>query len=310
MAGPKTKEAYSPFSPKTPHVADPTLAAFLQESFDPASYLNNALSSLSSNTRSSASLADVSAETQTLLASLNAHASRLTNTLTQLTDDILRSGGRLAYQVDVLRGETIGLADTLGEGLKDDIKIFIPLEKLAIDAESPLEEGQTVEPSTEAKKQVEPAFPEESNEPSYVSQLQLLTFVRDRLDSVIQLFGSAMAWPTPVSESSSFISVSAPPSGEAEAKAKQHAERLRNELADLVLANDEAAALAKVEEFKGLLGVWKGTAEEKGREKFIADLTRLVEEKIRERETLASPRKAARARAESRGQDFVHGFYG
>jgi hypothetical protein len=304
------KDAPSASIPKTPHVADPTLAPFLQESFDPAAYLNSALPNFSSNARSSSSLADVSAETQTLLASLNAHASRLTNTLTQLTDDVLRSGGRLAYQVDVLRGETIGLADTLGEGLKDDIEVFVPLEKLVIDAESPPEEEQTAEPPAEARKQNEPEFSQNSNEPSFVSQLQLLTFVRERLDSVIQLFGSAMAWPSPPSETSSFISVSAPPSGEAEIKAKQHAERLRNELADLVVANDEAAALAKIEEFKGLLGVWKGTAEERGREKFVAELTKLVEDKVKERESLASPRKGVRGRAESRGQDFVHGFYG
>jgi hypothetical protein len=33
----------------------------------------------------------------------------------QLTDEILRSGGRLAYEVEVLRGETIGLSETLTE---------------------------------------------------------------------------------------------------------------------------------------------------------------------------------------------------
>src|SRR6202012_2923462 len=70
--------------------------------------------------------ADLSSQTQDLLSQLNAHTTRLSAILTQLTDDILRSGGRLAYQVEVLRGETIGLTETLTDGLKDDITRFVP----------------------------------------------------------------------------------------------------------------------------------------------------------------------------------------
>jgi hypothetical protein len=292
--------------PKTPHVSDPLLSPFLQQAFDPAVYLNSSLSNW-------ASLADISSETQSLLTSLTAHSSRLTNTLTHLTDDIIRSGGRLAYQVDVLRGEAIGLADTLGEGLKHDIGVFVPEENLAADVSEDEQPPGDQEPDTPHHIDKTGAISENKNEPAYMSHLHLLTHVRARLDSVIQTFGSAMSWPPPPTESSSFISVSAPAPSQAEAASKAHAERLRSELADLVTANDEPAAMAVVDQLTALLGVWKGTAEERPRDKFVAELVRFVEDKVRERESLASPRKGGRNRAVSRAgtqEPFIHGFYG
>src|ERR1044072_5480174 len=90
------------------HVSDAALAPFLQPDFDPTNYLNDTLPSLSLSSVSSrplkqgksASLADLSSQTQDLLSQLNAHTTRLSTVLTQLTDDILRSGGRLAYEVE------------------------------------------------------------------------------------------------------------------------------------------------------------------------------------------------------------------
>jgi hypothetical protein len=104
--------------PKSSHVADPTLQQFLAPSFDAADFLNTSLPSLatssSQSTRSQdVSLTELSTQTQTLLSHLSAHTTRLTNTLTQLTDEILRSGSRLAYEVEVLRGETLGLSEAL-----------------------------------------------------------------------------------------------------------------------------------------------------------------------------------------------------
>jgi hypothetical protein len=305
MALSPPKASSSPI-PRTPHVSDPLLSPFLQPTFDPAVYLNSSLSTW-------ASLADISSETQSLLTSLTAHSSRLTNTLTHLTDDIIRSGSRLAYQVDVLRGEAIGLADALGEGLKLDIGVFVPEEKLAADVADD-DQRDDQEQDTPHRIDKTGAISKNGNEPAYMSHLHLLTHVRARLESVIQTFGSAMSWPPPPTESSSFISVSAPAPSQAQATSKAHAERLRSELADLVAANDEPAALAVVDQLAALLGVWKGTAEERPREKWVAELVRFVEEKVRERESLASPRKSGRNRAASRGatqeQPFIHGFYG
>jgi hypothetical protein len=119
--------------PKSSHTSDQLVQPFLQPDFDPATYLNTTLPSLSlSNTRSTNSnnsavaLPELSIQTQALLSQLNAQTNRLSNSLTQLTDEIIRSGARLAYEVEVLRGETTGLTDTLENGLKKDIEPHNP----------------------------------------------------------------------------------------------------------------------------------------------------------------------------------------
>ncbi|KAF2675349.1 hypothetical protein BT63DRAFT_35296 [Microthyrium microscopicum] len=262
----------------TPHLTDPILASFLQPSFDPAAYLNSTLPPLSSTPKPSqnaTSLANLSSETQSLLATLNAQATRLTNTLTQLTDDILRTGSRLAYQVDVLRGESTALNDTFSERLQPEIDLFVPPPSEDVDAEETLDQQ---EQEGAFKLLLTP------NEPAHIARLRLLTHVRARLDSVIRVFGSAIAWPTPATSSHSFISVSAPPSSEADIKAKEYAEGLRAELAEAVVAGDEEGAYAKVEELRGLMGVWKGTAEERSRDKFISDLVKMVEDMVHDRD--------------------------
>lgn len=94
------------------------LEPFLQPgAFDTADFLNSTLNP-------KLNLSELSSQTQNLLSQLNAQTSRLTAILTQLTDDILRSGARLAYEVDLLRGEAIGLSEALNEGLQDDIALF------------------------------------------------------------------------------------------------------------------------------------------------------------------------------------------
>src|SRR5215469_16343030 len=118
---------------KPSHLSDDSLRPFIQPTFDPADFLNSTLPPLHlatynavSRQANAVSLADLSSQTQSLLSQLNAQAARLTNILTQLTDEILRSGGRLAYEVDVLRGETINLSETLNDTLNPDIKLFLP----------------------------------------------------------------------------------------------------------------------------------------------------------------------------------------
>jgi hypothetical protein len=256
---------------KNSHLSDPALAAFLNASFDPAEYLNSTLPVLqvSAKPQSSSSLPALSTETQALLATLNAQATRLTNTLTQLTDDILRSGSRLAYQVDVLRSESSALSETFSERLLEDIEVFAPPKDSDVEDN---QEKQLVEDGAFAETLT-------PNEPSHLSRLRLLVHVKDRLDSVIRVFGAATAWPSPPVSTSSFISVSAPPLSEADKKAKEYAEIMRIDINDLLDSDDEDAAKAKIEELSSLLGVWKGTAEERGRDKFINELVRLVDDR-------------------------------
>src|SRR6266516_626914 len=116
-------------SAKSQYVSDAALKPFLSPSFNPADFLNANLPQLSVSSTSSQPLrhapiplAELSTQTQTLLSHLGAHTTRLSSALTQLTDEILRSSSRLAYEVEVLRGETLGLSETLTDNLKDDIE--------------------------------------------------------------------------------------------------------------------------------------------------------------------------------------------
>lgn len=281
--------------PKSAHTADPSLQPFLTDTFNPANFLNSTLPPLRTTTASSKDaipLAELSTQTQTVLSQLSAHTTRLTSTLTQLTDEILRSGSRLAYEVEVLRGETLGLSEALTDGLQEDISRFVPggLEQELAKKHGDRRRSSVAPPRTpigesEAAKQV--------TDPPYITQLRTLTLVRTRLDMVIKTFGDAMEWtfpPSEVSVSSSFLSVSAPEPGSDQAsteeKGQQVSKQLREEIADLLIGEDPVdaieAAAKRVEELKDLAGVWKGTAEEKARTKFVESLAKLVEDRHRE----------------------------
>ncbi|RMZ73782.1 37s ribosomal s5 [Pyrenophora seminiperda CCB06] len=285
---------------KSTHVADPALAPFLQPLFDPADYFNTTLPSLSLAARpkpgNAASLAELSSQTQDLLSQLNAHTTRLSTTLTQLTDDILRSGGRLAYEVEVLRGEAIGLTEALTEGLKTDVQRFLP-GGISVKTES-IEEAVSSPAPVPADVQEGIQQPplaladDEDTTPEYISDLRTLSTVRSRLETVINVFGEAMHWTIPPSEVSlgaSLISVSAPEPGtdsaSQEQKGKEFAASLRSEIAHLITGDPDAGmekAEARIQALRDLARVWKGTAEEKARTKFVDGLVRLAEEKQRE----------------------------
>jgi hypothetical protein len=290
------------FEAKSAHVADPALQPFLDPSFDPATYLNATLPSLQSpnasqSARGAVALADLSTQTQTLLSQLSAHTTRLTATLTQLTDEILRSGSRLAYEVEVLRGETLGLSEALTEGLQEDVVKFVPRgldQELAKKQSRPAEANGPRRRSSipMPKTPVEAEVPEKVD-PPYIQQLRTLTLVRSRLETVIKTFGDAMAWtfpPSEVSVTSSFLSVSAPEPGSAqhstEEKGQQILQQFRDDVADLLIRGDPVdgieAAAKRVEELKELVIVWKGTAEEKARVKFVESLAKLVEDRHRD----------------------------
>ncbi|KAI1471327.1 uncharacterized protein F4812DRAFT_413588 [Daldinia caldariorum] len=295
-----------PLQPKSTHVTDPFLRSFLSPSFDPVEYLNASLPTLQTTTASSATrttdnavpLAELSSQAQTQLSQLNAHTTRLTTILTQLTDDILRSGSRLAYEVELLRGETLSLSEALSDGLQDEIARFIPKdiqeqpETKEKRASTAIERPPT---DTVAPGSLE-SIPQNSTgvDPPYISQLQTLTLVRSRLDTVVKTFGEAMEFvfpPSALSVSSSFLSVSAPEPGveahSTEEKGQQVLKQLREEIsgyltksADPIEGIEKAAR--RIEELKELTKVWKGTAEEKGRTKFIEGLAKMVEDRHKE----------------------------
>lgn len=295
---------------RSQHVSEPFLEPFLRQSFDPAAFLNEALPGLStvggSGSRAGAvSLPELSSQTQTLLSQLNAQTSRLLNVLTQLTDDILRSGGRLAYQVELLRGETIGLSETLTESLQQDLARF-GIESVLPGGDSLLAGSDSATKSPNVAKPPHQNGIPSSTTPEHLTHLRMLAQVRERLDSVIKVFGDAMQWTIPPSEvsiASSLISVSGPEPGadsqSREAKGREYAERVRREIADLVtgLAGYDAA-VARIQALRDLAQVWKGTSEEKARIKFVESLAKLAEDKLKavqnpsaSRQRDASPRK-------------------
>ena len=305
--------------PRSTHVADPALAPFLQSQFDPAEYLNATLPSLSLSSVSSrplkqgtsVSLAELSSQTQDLLSQLSAHTTRLSTILTQLTDDILRSGARLAYEVEVLRGETVGLTETLTEGLKEDVQKFVPGGIPLVKDEK--EDTSTTSPATGGDGDADTHAKDTSEDdpttqdlttPDYITQLRVLTLVRTRLETVIKVFGEAMHWTLPPSEvslTSSLISVSAPDPGTdaltREQKGKEFAAALRTEISDLVMGDPESgpeAAQTRIQALRDLAVVWKGTAEEKARGKFVEGLVKIVEDRQRELEREKERKKGTR----------------
>jgi len=296
-------------NPKSTRVGDPALQSFLSPTFDPADFFNATLPPLQTSTTSPPSnshseavpLAELSTQTQTLLSHLSAHTTRLTSTLTQLTDEILRSGSRLAYEVEVLRGETLGLSEALTEGLQDDVTKFVPqgIEGNLTRRASHITEvnggrRRSSTLTTPKKPDYEELPTAQETDPEYITQLRTLTLVRTRLDTVIKTFGDAMSWtfpPSEVSVTSSFLSVSAPEPGSevhsVEEKGHQVSKKLREEIADLLISHEDPvdgieAAAKRVEELKELAKLWKGTAEERARIKFVESLAKLVEDRHRE----------------------------
>lgn len=294
---------------ESPHLADPFLQGFLDPNFDPVEHLNATLPPLQTQSRSgkgAVPLAELSTEAQTLLSQLNAHTARLTGTLTQLTEDIMRSGSRLAYEVELLRGETLGLTEALTDTVEVEVAKFVPsgiqdsldtrLTAVKSAGEHDSQRQTAAPPSSETALEAnkDPSQPLAPNEPPYITQLRTLTLVRSRLDSVIKTFGDAMEFVFPPSElsvSSSFLSVSAPDAGSemasTEEKGQQVLQKLRDEVSGLLDNSEDPIkgiedAARRIEELKDLSAVWKGTAEEKGRAKFIESLARMVEDRHRD----------------------------
>lgn len=292
----------APVQSVSTHTSDDFLKDFLDPSFDPAAFLNAKLPPLAAKTPHSQTvsgnvpLSELSKQANTLLSQVNAQTTRLSTTLTQLTDDILRSGSRLAYEVELLRGETLSLSETLNETLKDDIKLFLPngLEaSKTVKATAAEQEAEDDESKTDIPVPVD-IQSKDDTDPVYVQQLKTLTLVRSRIETVVKTFGDAMDFnfpPSEVSVSSGFLSVSAPAPGteqqSSEERGQEALRRLREEISDLLHKSKDPVegiekAANRVEELKEVSKVWKGTAEERGRNKFIENLAKMVEERHRD----------------------------
>jgi hypothetical protein len=211
--------------------------------------------------------------------------------------------------VEVLRGETIGLSETLSEVLRDDIAKFVP---------EPTEERKAEQAEdADAPNEDETATKEKTpnpTDPEYITNLRTLNQVRSRLEDVVQTFGDAMEWPLPPSEisfSSSFISVSGPDLGaegqDLEQKGQEVMKKLRAEVADLL---DSAgggtagldAANRRVEALRELATVWNNSAEEKARNRFVDSLAKIVEDRRRSLDQAAeqNQRASSKSRPEAR----------
>jgi hypothetical protein len=331
------------FQPKSQHTSDDFLQDFLNPSFDPISYINANLPPLAqkspvpTSNPNAVPLAELATQSQTLLTQLDAHTSRLSDTLTQITDDILRSGSRMSYEVEMLRGEALSLEELLFEKLAEEIKLFVPggLKKEG-DAKEDSEKKQTEEEKQKERKTSVAETGKDSedkaastaeagakaeggagagDEPDSIKQLRTLTLVRERLDSVIKTFGDAMEFtfpPSEVSVSSGFLSVSAPEPGSelqsSEEKGQQVLKKLREEISTLLNNKEDPVsgiekAAERIQQLKELTTVWTGTAEEKGRTKFIESLAKMVEDRHREllKEIDVKKSEAILARGETSG---------
>lgn len=130
-----------------------------------------------------------------------------------------------------------------------------------------------------------------TTEPEALSSLRTLHRIRSRLQSVIHTFDSALSWPLPPSAlSTSLVSISSAANTDADARAEEVGQaalqKLRDEIRGLLdfLGGEEGIEKAekRVEELRALVDVWKGTAEEKARGRFVEGLGRVVGERRRE----------------------------
>jgi hypothetical protein len=265
--------------------SDSLLANLDGPQFDPVDFLNDTLPALNLSSQSQTAKTSRSAQLQTsttetlgVLSSLNTINIRSSSDLTTLTDEIIRSGNRLAYEVEVLRGDVNGFHELLTETLRDDIAHFVTKEVVSLDGDVP----EVVENGISATRS--------TDEPEFMTRLRLLGKVKSRLESVITVFGEAMKWPVPPSEVSgaSLIAITAPELGvqssEEDDKAHEALKQIRNEISDLMNSdggsyNGLEKASTRIEQYRQLTTLWKGTAEEKARTKFVESLAKMVEER-------------------------------
>ena len=305
-------------------IFDQSLHSFLAEDFDPTEFLNAAIPPLYISVRptqvkndGTMALPELAAQTQTLLAQLNAQTTGMSNSLTQMTDEILRSGSRLAYEVDLLRAESLNLSETVAEHLTDDVKCFVPaglnigqiIQGPTTTQSTVIQERRKSSAGIHTQDDASKVDQKDPTIPPYLTQLRTLSLVKSRLEKVIEVFGDAMQWtlsPSEVSLGSSFISVAAPEPGSdshsQEERGQEVAKKLRAEVSLLLYSGeDEEAALERtvrrVKDISDLAQVWRGTVEERARMNFVTGLLRRVEERQRELERAAAKKQIPEKRS-------------
>ncbi|KAL6715303.1 hypothetical protein ACLMJK_007568 [Lecanora helva] len=302
----------APSQSSNPHLADSILVPFLSPSFSPTDYLNSSLPSIGSakQSKASPSLTSVASQTQSHVSALNAQTSRLSTTLTSLTDDILRTSSRLTYEVELLRGEAFALAESLTSrgDLNEDILKLVPagLNKYKQPPNGPSSPTRTEDVSQELHPR-QAIFMTElqddstesiAKEPEALPRLRTLLHVRAQLQTVIQRFNFALSFPFPPSlistTASSLISVN-PPNQDPDLERTGQAAlaRIKQEVLD-ILADAEGRgggagrARDRVAELKNICTIWKGTGEERARSKWVDDLELMIEDEIRKKENVRS----------------------
>lgn len=273
-----------------------------QAQFDPVQFLNETLPALNLTNQVSSSkqtrttiLQSTSTDVQAFLLKLNTHSVRSSSDLTVITDEILRGGNRLAYEVEVLRGDVSNLYELLTDSLKEDISRFVFDEATQQTADS-LTAEVTDAPALGVRDDDTTI-----RDPEFIRQLRLLGNVKSRLEAVIHVFGEALKWPiapSEVSMATSLISVSAPEFGMASSseddKARDYTKKLRDGIIEVLdsdgggLAGLEAAS-NKVNDIRDLSQLWKGTVEERARNRVVEGLANLVEERKKLLETRSAP---------------------
>ncbi len=212
----------------------------------------------------------------------------------------------MAYEVDVLHGENEVLKDALAESLKEAIEVFVPGglgQQLEATPQILRTRSSTINAPQDAvalpisvsneDKKGRKVGEQEKNEPEYITQLKTLSEVRARLDTVIHTFDSALSWtfpPSEVSVSSGLITVSTPKSidtASLEEKGQEVSKKLKAEIMEILTGGADttegiANARTRIEELIGLCEIWKGTAEEKARVRFVDGLSKMVDDKERE----------------------------
>ena len=293
-----------------PHLTDSIIRPFTASTFSPINYLNTTLPAANATKQQAGGspLSTTASLTQSHISTLNAQLTRLSQTLTNLTDDILRTSSRLAYEVELLRGEAVSLADSLSSkgDLHGSIIQFVPggLDENKGAPSSPLSpidaqksrnrKGSLQSLSTGPQDDPKLADAAAANEPEALARLRTLLQVRAQLQRVTQQFNFALSFPFPPSllttAASSLISVN-PPNVDPtlESKGQAAISRLRQEVLDLLIdiegrGGGVERARNRVKELREICTIWKGTGEEKARLKWVDGLNQMIDDEVRKKE--------------------------
>ena len=281
--------------PVNPHLTDANLRPFSLPGFSPTDYLNSTLPSFKSTKQQqpAPSLSAIAAQAQSQVSSLNAQTSRLSTTLTNLTDDILRTSSRLAYEVELLRGEALALADSLSS--RGDFSQFI---SRFVSGGLKLPNEPTESPNSPSKERQESegfgSLSTSTAEPEALPRLRTLLHVRAQLQIVIQRFNQALSFSFPPSllatATSSLISLN-PPNQDPDLESKGQAglSRLKQEISSLAADADGLGggferARELIAELRDLCTIWKGTGEEAARLKWVDSLDQMIDDEVRKTE--------------------------